>query len=115
MTAYALASLRRPDTVHSDVYEYMERIQVTLDPFSGRFVAHGGEVEVLEGTWEGDVIIIEFPDMTEARAWYASAAYREIMPLRAQHLVGEVILVDGVEPDHDSARMARDLRESVGG
>jgi uncharacterized protein (DUF1330 family) len=109
MKAYALAHLR-PAPLHPEVLEYMERIQATLDPFSGRFLIHGGEVDVKEGSWPGAVVLIEFPGMAQARAWYASPAYREILPLRTRHLEGEAILVEGVEPDHDSAQMAAHLR-----
>ncbi|GAA3105943.1 hypothetical protein [Nonomuraea salmonea] len=42
MTAYVIAHLRDPERLHQDVAEYLERIQSTLDPFSGRFVVHGG-------------------------------------------------------------------------
>jgi uncharacterized protein (DUF1330 family) len=110
MTAYILAHLRRTDEIHPEVLEYLERIQSTLDPFGGRFLVHGGTVEVLEGTWPGDVILVEFPSMDQARAFYNSPAYREIKPLRADHLEGEMILVEGCEPGHDSAEMAAGLR-----
>lgn len=112
MTAYALAHLRKAP-LHPEVLEYMERIQATLDPFHGRFIVHGGTVDVREGSWPGDVVIIEFPSMVEARGWYESDAYGEIKPLRTRHLVGDLILVEGVEPDHDSARMAADIRQAM--
>ena len=109
MKAYALAHLRTP-ALHPEVLEYMERIQATLDPFSGRFLIHGGQIEVKEGSWPGALVLIEFPSMAQARAWYASPAYREILPLRTRHIEGDALLVEGVEPDHDSARMAAHLR-----
>jgi uncharacterized protein (DUF1330 family) len=113
MTAYALAHLRRAP-IHADVLEYLERIQATLAPFGGRFIVHGGTVDVLEGNWPGDVVIIEFPDLTKARSWYHSSIYQEIKPLRTRHLAGEAILVEGVEPDHSSSQMAAELRQASG-
>ena len=113
MTAYALAHLRKAP-LHADVLEYMERIQATLAPFGGRFIVHGGTIDVLEGNWPGDVVIIEFPDMTTARSWYDSSIYQEIKPLRTRHFAGEVILVEGVEPDHSSSQMAAELRQASG-
>jgi hypothetical protein len=35
------------------VLEHIERIQATLDPFSGRFLAHGATSEVKHGSWPG--------------------------------------------------------------
>jgi uncharacterized protein (DUF1330 family) len=113
MTAYILAHLRKTEETHPEVLEYLERIQSTLDPFSGRFLVHGGTVDVKEGSWPGDVILIGFPSMDLARAFYDSPAYQEIKPLRARHLTGELIIVEGVEPDHDSARMAAALRDTA--
>ncbi|ONI87612.1 hypothetical protein ALI144C_08505 [Actinosynnema sp. ALI-1.44] len=110
MTAYGIAHLRQAGPLHDEVYEYLERIQATMDPFGGRFLVHGGAMEVLEGVWPGAVVMIEFPSMDVARQWYRSPAYQEILPLRADHLVGDLVLTEGCGPDHDSAQFAADLR-----
>lgn len=99
MTAYAVAHIRRTDA-HPAIREYLERIEATLEPFSGRFIVHGGPAEVLEGTWPGALVVIEFPGMTEARGWYESAAYQEILPLRTGNTEGDAILVHGVSAEH---------------
>ena len=109
MPAYALAHLRTPRP-HADVLDYIDRIQSTLDPFGGRFLVHGAEVEVREGPWPGTVVIIEFPGVDEARAWYDSPAYQEILPLRTDHIDGEAIIVEGVAPDYDPRATAAALR-----
>jgi uncharacterized protein (DUF1330 family) len=113
MPAYGLAHLRTPQ-LNADVFEYLRRIQATLDPYGGRFIVHGGTVEVREGTWPGTVVIIEFPSLAAARDWYDSPAYRKILALRTNHIEGDVILVEGVEPGHDSARMADRLEAAAG-
>ncbi|MEH0933700.1 DUF1330 domain-containing protein [Micromonospora psammae] len=112
MPAFALAHLRTPQ-INDDVLEYIERIQSTLDPYQGRFRVHGADVEVLEGDFPGTVVIIEFPDVERARAWYASPAYREILPLRLRHIEGSAIIVPGVGPDYDAARTAAQLRAAT--
>jgi uncharacterized protein (DUF1330 family) len=110
--AYAIAHLRTP-TLNEDVVEYLERIQATLDPFGGRFLVHGPQVEVREGEWPGTVVIVGFPSLDDARAWYDSPAYQEILHLRTDHIDGSAILVPGVEPDYDVRRTAAKLRASV--
>ncbi|WP_432010499.1 DUF1330 domain-containing protein [Streptomyces sp. HD1123-B1] len=112
MTAYAIAHLRSGSS-HPDVFAYIERIQDTMTPFGGRFLTHGAEVQVLEGSWPGHVVMIGFPDLAAARAWYASPAYQEILPLRTDHIQGDVILVDGVGPDYDAAGTAAAMREAA--
>lgn len=106
MTAYALAHLRTP-TINQDVLEYIDRVQATLDPYGGRFLVHGGEVEVVEGDWPGSIAIIAFPDLAAARAWYASPAYREILPKRTDHIASDSILVDGVPDGYDPRATAK--------
>ncbi|MFJ3960229.1 DUF1330 domain-containing protein [Streptomyces sp. NPDC090036] len=113
MTAYAIAHIR-PDTMNEDILEYIERIPSTMEPFGGRFLVHGKEVEVMEGPFPGTVVMIGFPDIESARAWYASDAYRAIIPLRTDHIPGEVILVEGVPADYDARRTAAALREAAG-
>ncbi|MFC4145723.1 DUF1330 domain-containing protein [Micromonospora mangrovi] len=107
MSAFALAHLRTPQ-VNDDIVEYLEKIQATLDPYQGVFRVHGPEPEVIEGEWPGTVVIIEFPDAERARAWYASPAYQEILPLRLRHIEGSAIIVEGVGPNYDPATRVRD-------
>jgi uncharacterized protein (DUF1330 family) len=99
MPAYALAHVHRV-TIGPDIQEYIKRIDETLMPFGGRFIVHGGMIEVLEGAWEGHLIIIEFRDLEAARAWYFSPAYQAIAHLRTNNSQGVCVLVDGVERDH---------------
>jgi uncharacterized protein (DUF1330 family) len=99
MPAYAIGHLRNV-AVGPAIVEYLERIDATLAPYGGRFIIHGARPEVLEGDWRGDLIVIAFPDLERARAWYRSPAYQAIVPLRADNADGEIILLDGVDDDH---------------
>src|SRR5688572_17366554 len=114
MTAYAIAHLRNPN-INDDVLEYIERIQETMVPFGARFLVHNRKVEVVEGEWPGTVVIVEFPDVERARAWYASPAYQAILPLRTLHIDGDIILVEGVGPDYDARLTAQSLRAAAAG
>lgn len=110
MTAYAVGHLRTVD-LNAEVGEYMRRIDATLGPFGGRFAVHGVFPEVLEGEWPGFLVVIAFPDLDAARAWYDSPAYQEILPLRTRNCDGVVLLVDGVPEgyraaDHPGAAVA---------
>jgi uncharacterized protein (DUF1330 family) len=115
MTAYALADLRPQPPLHEDVFTYIERIQDTMDPFGGRFLVHATEAEVLEGPFEGAYVLIEFPDMDKARAWYASDAYRAILDMRSDHIPGTVVLLQGVPGGYDAATTAKAMRAAQQG
>jgi uncharacterized protein (DUF1330 family) len=107
-----MAHLHNPN-INEDVLEYLERIQGTLDPYEGRFIVHGGEPEVLEGTWPGTVVIIEFPSPDAARDWYRSDGYQDIVALRTDNIRGDALIIEGVERGHDSAQMAQELRAQL--
>ncbi|GGW10498.1 DUF1330 domain-containing protein [Streptomyces capoamus] len=112
MTAYAIAHLRDA-APHPEIAEYIERITATFEPYGGRFLVHGGQHEVKEGDWPGHVVVISFPGIAEARAWWDSPAYQEIAPLRSRHIAGDIVLVPGVAEDYDPAATAKALRESM--
>ena len=99
MASYAVGILNRVE-MGPAIVEYLERIDATLAPFEGHFIVHGGQKAVLEGSDPGTVIVIEFPSREQADGWYASAAYQAILPLRTEHSVGTVFVIDGVDHDH---------------
>jgi len=95
MTAYAIAHLRDVD-LNAEIVDYIKRIDETLVPFGGRFLIHGVTPEVIEEPWEGDLVVIAFPDIGAARNWYASPAYQAILPLRTCNSRSAAIIADGV-------------------
>ena len=113
MTAYAIAHLRPTAQPTEEVLDYIERIQATMDPYEGRFLVHGAQLEVLEGPWPGTLVIIGFPTVEQARAWYASPAYQEILPLRTRNIAGDVVIVDGVGPGYDASATAAAMRAAA--
>ncbi|MEV5357335.1 DUF1330 domain-containing protein [Streptomyces sp. NPDC052693] len=55
--------------------------------------------QVLEGEWHGDrTVVVEFPSVEAARAWYESAGYQEAMPLRRAAADTNAVIVVGFEP-----------------
>jgi uncharacterized protein (DUF1330 family) len=108
MTTFAVARLHDVQ-LGPPIVEYLRRIDDTLEPFGGRFVLHGGAVERIEGEWTGDLVAIAFPDRAAARAWYGSAAYQAILPLRTHHSRSEVIFIDAVADGHKATDILGDL------
>lgn len=102
MAAYAVAVIRETN-FNDEVAEYLRRIDATLQPFSGRFIIHGGPYQPMEGAWSSDLVVIQFPSMQAAQDWYESEAYAKIRPLRIANTVGDVLLVHGVPDGHKGA------------
>ncbi|WP_440099951.1 DUF1330 domain-containing protein [Streptosporangium sp. H16] len=112
MTAYAIAHLRDA-APHPEIAEYVERLPGTFEPHGGRYLVHVTQHEVKEGSWPGNVVMIGFPGIAEARAWWDSPAYREIAPLRSRHIEGDIILVEGVPEGYDPAATVKAMREAL--
>jgi uncharacterized protein (DUF1330 family) len=112
MTAYAIAVLRPQPPLAPEVIEYIDRVQSTFEPYGGRFIVHNKPGEWVEGPQLGELVLVEFPDLERARAWYASPAYQEILPLRADHMPGELVLIEGVPAGYDARRTAEAMRSS---
>lgn len=59
-------------------------------------LAFYGKHEVTEGAAADGVVILSFPTMGEAKAWYESPAYKEARAHRFQAADYRVIFVEGV-------------------
>ena len=93
--AYAIAYLRHVD-VNADIVTYIETIDGTLTPYGGQFLVHGGRLLGLEGAWDGDVVVIRFPDLDAATRWYGSPAYQAILALRTDNSESVACVVEGL-------------------
>jgi uncharacterized protein (DUF1330 family) len=94
MAAYVIAdiTIKNPEVFA----EYRKQVPATVEKYRGRYLARGGAHEVLEGDWHpARVIVLEFPDLAAARAWYGSPEYRPLIALRQSAASGPVVLVEG--------------------
>ncbi|MFJ7078015.1 DUF1330 domain-containing protein [Streptomyces sp. NPDC098781] len=112
MPAYVIAHLRDA-APHPEIAEYIERINATLEPHGGHFLVHVTPHETKEGNWPGHVVVIGFPGIAQARAWWDSPAYQEIAPLRSRHIEGDIIMVEGVPDGYDPTTTAKAMREAM--
>jgi uncharacterized protein (DUF1330 family) len=96
VAAYVIAMIEVRDPVRYEDYRRM--VLPTITAYGGRFVARGGPTEVLEGQWSPRrVVIIEFPSLERAKAWWASPEYSDARALRQATSVGTLIAVAGLE------------------
>lgn len=105
MPAFAIATLS--DIRFGDeIARYLLGIDATLEPFGGAFRVHGAPPQVVEGDWPASTIVIEFPDLASAQAWYASPDYQRILPLRTRNARGSTLLIEGVPRGYRAATLA---------
>ncbi|GIG86964.1 DUF1330 domain-containing protein [Plantactinospora endophytica] len=114
MTTYLINHLRIPGGVPNEKgLAYLEQVQATTEPYGGRWLVLDAEVHVVEGAWPGSAVLIEFPDMAKAKAWYNSAEYKQIRNLRTDSTINDLILVDAVGPGFTVAGYAQQIRAAA--
>ncbi|HET6160579.1 MAG TPA: DUF1330 domain-containing protein [Dongiaceae bacterium] len=100
MSAYVVSDVEILDPVLMGQYRLLA--QETIAKYGGRYLARGGAIESIEGGWAPKgLIIVEFPDMERARAWYHSPEYGEALKIRARALNRRLIFVEGLPPQHE--------------
>jgi uncharacterized protein (DUF1330 family) len=95
VAAYVLAFVEVKDPVRYE--DYRKQVLPTITKFGGRFLARGGQTDVLEGPWQPKrLVIVEFPDVERAKAWWGSPDYAPIRALRQAASDGTLIVTEGV-------------------
>jgi len=95
MAAYVIAEVNVTDLKLYE--EYKKLVPATVEKYGGRFAVRGGAVDSKEGGWNpARIVVLEFPSMEKARAWYASPEYAPALALRLKAGNAKLILVDGV-------------------
>ena len=78
--------------------EYVKHTPRVIAQFGGRFIVRGGAATVLEGADDGlRTVIIEFPSLDQAKAFYASPEYAAVKALRQGAGTGIFIAVEGYD------------------
>lgn len=82
MTAYCLFD-NLEITDFAKLEEYKARVADVVLQFGGRYVVLDGQVDLVEGDWQPVFpVMIEFPSLEAAHAWYNSPEYDELKALR---------------------------------
>jgi uncharacterized protein (DUF1330 family) len=78
---------------------YSAAVDATFAPFGGRYAVRAAKTISLEGEPNKRVIVIAFPSLEQAQAWYNSPRYREIMPIRHKSAKSRVYIMEGTPPN----------------
>lgn len=97
MTAYIIAQLK---FTRRDIYDrYVAAFPAVFRKFKGTLVAADENIEILEGQWDRDkVVILSFPDEASALEFHSSAEYQAIAADRKAGTDGIVLMVKGKRP-----------------
>ncbi len=95
MAAYLIAQVDVTDPRQYEQYKVLSSQAIAAH--GAEILARGGEVQVLEGDVPpGRVVVLKFPDLAAARAFYDSAEYRLARQARAGAAVMRMIAVQGI-------------------
>jgi len=95
MTAYVIVTVTVTNPEQYDKYKPMAAEAVAK--YGGRYLARGGQCEVLEGALAYPRnVILEFESVEAARRWYNSPEYQAAKSVRAGAADGNFIVVEGV-------------------
>ena len=96
MPAYAIGRLTIRDS--SWQAEYGPKTTELVKKHGGTYRVRGGKMARLEG--DGDlpdaIVVLEFPSMEQAQAWYNDPEYAPMITLRQTGADLDFVLVDGV-------------------
>ena len=96
MAAYIFVEIEITDPATYE--EYKKLTPASLVPFGGRFVVRGGEAEILEGDWQPNrIVVLEFPTVEQAKAWWASEEYAPAKAIRQRASNTRMIVVEGFQ------------------
>jgi len=95
MAAYLIVDVVR---IHDpQTYDrYKPQVAAGLAAAGGRYLARGGTVDVLEGDWKPNrLIVVRFDSAAEARRWWASDGYAPLRQMRQSSTDCNMLIVEG--------------------
>lgn len=75
---------------------YRKMVPPSLEKYRGKFIVRGGKLESLEGGWNPQrIVVIEFPSLELAKAWWASEEYAPAKAIRNRTATSKMIAIEG--------------------
>lgn len=95
MPVYAIFDIAVTDPERYE--DYKKLAPPAIAAYGGKYLARGGQLDVLEGDWNPSrIVVLEFPTAEQAKAWIDSPEYREARALRHATATTNAILVAGL-------------------
>ena len=94
-SAYIIANVRVTNPAQYE--EYKRLSSLAMQAHGAEVCVRGGAVEVLEGDWQPDrLVVLKFPSLAQAKAFNASAEYALARAARQGAAVMRMVVVEGV-------------------
>lgn len=96
MPAYLIVYREGPVRDQAEVDEYHRQTRQMTGDFKLTPLVAYGAVQALEGTPPEAVIMLQFPTVEDARAWYENPIYQAALPHRLKSADYRSIIVEGL-------------------
>lgn len=96
MPAYLIVTREEAISDAEAMAEYQRRTREIAGDFALTPRVIYGAVESLEGDRPDGVVMVEFPSVEEARAWYNSDGYQAALPYRLKAARHRAFIVEGL-------------------
>lgn len=97
VAAYVVVEIMVKDPVVFEDYKQLS--PRTLALYGGKYLARGGQTEVLEGNWSPQrLVILEFESLAQAKKWYESPEYTHAKSFRIRSADSNFVLTEGYTP-----------------
>jgi uncharacterized protein (DUF1330 family) len=97
MPAYMIFIREEPVRDAAALAEYQRLNRENTGDFKLKPLVVYGAIETVEGKPADGVVILEFPTVEDAKAWYGSPGYQSAVPHRLKGAEYRAILVQGLE------------------
>jgi uncharacterized protein (DUF1330 family) len=102
MPAYVIAQVTVRDA--ATYQRYRELAPISIAAYGGRYLARGGATMTLTGGWQPTrLVVVEFPSVGEARAWWDSPEYAEAKSIREASADAQIVLTEGLTSEAAAA------------
>ncbi len=100
MTGFVIVDITVTDIEMFD--EYKSQVVSTVEMYNGRYIIgvskeEEGSMSIIEGDWKPNLlVIIQFESVDQAKKWYNSPEYTDIIDLRTKSSISNFIIVEGM-------------------
>lgn len=96
MAGYVIVDIEVTDPVTYENYRKLAAPAVAA--YGGKFLVRGGATSTLEGDWlPKRLVVLEFPSVERARAWWSSEEYRAARTIRQRSAITNMVVAEGID------------------
>jgi uncharacterized protein (DUF1330 family) len=96
MPAYMIFIRDKPVHNQAEMAEYQRKNRQSSERFDMKPLVAYGAIEGVEGPAPDGIVLLQFPDVAKAKAWYNSPGYQAALPHRLRGADYRAVIVEGL-------------------